>query len=151
MSNLLNKKHDLEKSLQDPPSEWAKKNLAEGGVRYSMWYVDHISGLKCSTNVESSDVALGVGNKKYGTYCAYYDINGGRKEIDISYRYTYTHSGTEFDGDTQSNSATPQAMQQQFKQDIKAIFDSLVIHDMDKDRMSKEGLLHDRKYEILEW
>ena len=42
-------------------------------------------------------------------------------------------------------------MQYQFKQDIKAIFDSLVIHDMDRERMAKEGLLHDRKYEIQEW
>lgn len=151
MSNLLNNKHDLEKSLQDPPTEWEKKNLTERGVGYRKRYVDYISGLKCSTNVESSNVALGVGNKEYGTYCAYYDVNGGRKEIDISYRYTYTHSGTKHEDDTQSSTVTPEAMQQQFKQDMKAIFDSLVIHDMDKTRMSKEGLLHDKKYEIQEW
>lgn len=150
MYGLLNK-DNLEKRLQEPPSEWAKKNLAERGVKYSKWYVDYIGGLKCSTNVEKANLALGVTNAKYGTYCAYYDTSGGRKEIDISYRYTYSHNGTKYDSDNKSSSVTPEAMQLQFKQDMKAIFDSLMIHDMDRERMAKEGLLHDKKYEIQEW
>lgn len=39
-------------------------------------------------------------------------------------------------------------MQEQFKQDIKEIFDSLIIHDIDRERMKKEGLLYDKKYKI---
>jgi hypothetical protein len=150
MYGLLNK-DDLEKRLQEPPTEWEKKNLAERGVGYHKWYVDYIGNLKCSTHVEGANIALGVGRRKYNTYCAYYDNNGITKEIYIDYDYTYTHSGTKFDGDTKSRSVTPEAMQYQFKQDIKAIFDSLVIHDIDRERMQKEGLLHDKKYEIQEW
>ena len=150
---LLDKKgsDDLERTTALPPSEHNKKNMAERGVAYNKNYVDFIGGLKCVTDVESSDVALGVGNKKYYTVCGYYDIAGAKKRLDIKYDYTYTHSGTEFDGDTKSSPITPEVMQRQFKQDIKAIFDSLVIHDMDRERMSKEGLLHDKKYEIQEW
>lgn len=150
---LLDKKRsdDLERTTALPPSEHNKKNMAERGVSYNKNYVDFIGGLKCVTDVESSNVAFGVGNKKYYTVCGYYATAGAKKRLDIKYDYTYAHSGTKFDGDTQNSSVTPEAMQNQFKQDIKAIFDSLVIHDMDKDRMQKEGLLHDRKYEIQEW
>jgi hypothetical protein len=126
-------------------------NMKERGVGYSKKYVDYIGGLKCGTDVESSNIALGVGSKRYYTACGYYDTTGAKKRIDIFYNYTYTHSGTKQDGDTQSSTVSPEAMQLQFKQDMKAIFDSLVIHDMDRERMAKEGLLYDRKYEIQEW
>ncbi len=125
-------------------------NMKERGISYKKKYIDYIGGLKCGTDVESANIALGVGNKKYYTVCGYYDKAGAKKRIDIFYNYTYAHNGTKYDGDTKSSTVTHEAMQRQFKQDIKAIFDSLVIHDMDRDRMSKEGLLHDKKYEIQE-
>lgn len=148
MYGLLNKNFDLEANLQQPLTEWEKKNIAERGVKYRKKYVDFIGGLKCSSSIEKANLALGVGSAKYGTTCAYYDTSGGRKEIYISYRYTYAHNSTKFDGENSSSIYSPQAMQTQFKQDIKAIFDSLVIHDMDREKMSKEGLLHDKKYDI---
>lgn len=147
---LLDKKKsdDLERTRALPPSEWEEKNLAERGVSYNKHYVDYIGNLKCTTNVESSNIAMGVGNKKYYTVCAYYDMTGAKKRIDIFYHYTYTNHGTKYDGDKTSSNVSPQIMQDQFKQDIKEIFDSLIIHDMDKERMKKEGLLYDKKYEI---
>lgn len=132
-------------------SDWEKKNNAERGVQYTKNYVDFIGGLKCGTRVESSNIALGVGTKSYQTSCYYFDNQQGAKFIHLNYRYTYSHSGTKHEDDTKSSTVTPEAMQNQFKQDIKAIFDSLVIHDMDRERMAKEGLLHNRKYEIQEW
>lgn len=129
-------------------SDWEKKNNAERGVNYVKRYVDFIGGLKCATRVESSNIALGVGTKSYQTNCNYFDNQGGAKNIHLGYSYTYTHSGTKNDRDTKSSSVTPQAMQKQFKQDMKAIFDSLVIHDMDRERMKKEGLLHDKEYDV---
>lgn len=152
--NMLDKEKntDLEQIVKNTPiSEWETKNNAERGVKYRKKYVDFIGGLKCITRVESGNIALGIGRKSYQTNCNYFDTNGTPKLIHFDYHYVYTHSGTKHDSDTKSSSITPEAMQQQFKQDIKAIFDSLVIHDMDRDRMSKEGLLHDRKYEIQEW
>jgi len=129
-------------------SDWEKRNNAERGVNYVKQYVDYIGGLKCGTRVESSNIALGVGTKSYQTNCTYFDNQGGAKNIHFGYSYTYTHSGTKYDGDSQSSSVSPETMQLQFKKDMKAIFDSLVIHDMDRERMRKEGLLHDKKYDI---
>lgn len=129
-------------------SDWEKKNNAERGVNYVKQYVDFIGGLKCGTRVESSNIALGVGTKSYQTNCTYFDNQGGAKNIHLAYSYTYTHSGTKNDRDTKSSSITPQAMQTQFKQDMKAIFDSLVIHDMDREKMNKEELLYDKKYDL---
>lgn len=147
-----NKSNQMEERYKNfKMSDWEKKNNAERGVKYVKIYIDFIGGLKCGTRVESSNIALGVGTKSYQTNCTYFDSQGGAKNIHLDYRYTYTHSGTKFDGDTKSSSVTPEAMSQQFKQDMKAIFDSLVIHDMDREKMNREGLLHDRKYEIQEW
>ncbi len=137
--------------------KWAKEvfsspdivaNMKERGVTYSKKYVDYIGGLKCGTDVESSNIAMGVGNKEYYTVCAYYDMTGAKKRIDIFYRYTYTNRGIKYDGDKTSSNVSPQIMQEQFKQDIKEIFDSLIIHDMDRERMKKEDLLYDKKYDI---
>lgn len=137
--------------------KWAKEvfsspdivaNMKERGVTYSKKYVDYIGGLKCGTDVESSNIAMGVGNKEYYTVCAYYDMTGAKKRIDIFYDYTYTNRGIKYDGDKTSSNVSPQIMQEQFKQDIKEIFDSLIIHDMDRERMKKEDLLYDKKYDI---
>ncbi|HUH42423.1 MAG TPA: hypothetical protein VLZ29_04860 [Sulfurimonas sp.] len=149
---FLIKNFDYEKWAQDVldrPDIVA--NMKERGVTYSKKYVDYIGGLRCGTDVESANIAMGVGHTKYYTVCGYYDTAGAKKRIDIFYNYTYTHRGTKFESDKTSSSISPQAMQMQFKQDMKAIFDSLVIHDMDRKRMEKEGLLHDKKYEINEW
>lgn len=143
------KNTDLEQIVKKTPmSDWERKNNAERGINYVKKYVDNIAGLKCMTRVESGNIALGIGRKSYQTNCNYFDLNGNPKLIHFDYHYVYTHKGTKYDGDTQSSSVSPEAMQNQFKQDMKAIFDSLIIHDMDRERMAKEGLLHDRKYDI---
>ncbi|MDD2651901.1 MAG: hypothetical protein PHX44_02475 [Sulfurimonas sp.] len=144
-----NKSNQMEERIKNfKMSDWEKKNNAERGVNYVKQYVDFIGGLKCGTRVESSNIALGVGTKSYQTNCTYFDNQGGAKNIHLAYSYTYTHSGTKNDRDTKSSSITPQAMQTQFKQDMKAIFDSLVIHDMDREKMNKEELLYDKKYDL---
>lgn len=150
---LLDKKKndDLERTRSLPPSEWEKKNIAERGVAYNKHYVDFIGGLKCTSNAESSSPALGVGFKKYYTVCGYYDINGNKKRIDIMYHYVSSFNGTKFQSDATSTIASGKDIDTLFKQDMKAIFDSLVIHDIDRAKMQNEGLLHDKKYEIQEW
>lgn len=147
---LLDKKKsdDLERTRALPISEWEKKNISGRGVKYNKHYVDYIGGLKCTTNAESSSPALGVGFKKYYTVCGYYDTNGNKKRIDIMYHYTSTFNGTKFQSDTTSTVASNKDIETLFKQDMKAIFDSLVIHDMDRTRMQKAGLLHNRVYDV---
>ena len=122
-------------------------NMKEKGVSYKKKYVDYIGGLRCGTDVESSSPALGVGFKKYYTVCGYYDTNGNKKRVDIMYHYISSFNGTKFQSDTTSTIASGKDIDTLFKQDMKAIFDSLVIHDMDRERMSKEGLLYDKKYD----
>lgn len=147
---LLDKKksNDLERTTALPPSERNQKNMEERGVVYNKNYVDYIDGLKCVTDAESSSPALGVGFKKYFTVCGYYDTSGNKKRIDIMYHYISSFNGTKFQSDTTSTIASGKDIDTLFKQDMKAIFDSLVIHDMDRERMSKEGLLHERKYDV---
>lgn len=125
-----------------------KKNMAERGVSYNRNYVDYIGGLKCVTDVESSSPALGVGFKKYFTVCGYYDTNGNKKRVDIMYHYISSFNGTKFQSDTTSTITSGKDIDALFKQDMKAIFDSLVIHDIDRERMAKEGLLYDKKYDV---
>lgn len=129
-------------------SEWEKKNNKERGVSYRKSYVDYIGRLKCGTRVESSSIALGVGTKSYQTNCTYFDNQNGAKNIHLMYTYTYSSKGTKFQDDKTSSNVTAEKMQEQFKKDIKAIFDSLVIHDMDIEKMSKSNLLHDKKYDV---
>ena len=129
-------------------SKWEKDNNAERGVKYRKGYVDYIASLKCGTRVESSSIALGVGSKTYQTNCTYFDKNNGAKNIHLMYRYTYSSPGTKFTNDKTSTNVTPKTMQRQFKQDIKAIFDSLIIHDIDMEKMKKHNLIHDKKYDI---
>lgn len=126
-------------------------NMKEKGVSYKKKYVDYIGGLKCGTDVESSSPALGVGFKKYYTVCGYYDTNGNKKRVDIMYHYISSFNGTKFQSDTASTITSGKDIDTLFKQDMKAIFDSLIIHDMDRERMQQEGLLYERKYEIQPW
>ena len=142
------KSDDLERTTALPPSERNKKNMEERGVVYNKNYVDYIEGLKCVTDTESSSPALGVGFKKYFTVCGYYDISGNKKRIDIMYHYISSFDGTKFQSDTTSTITSGKDIEILFKQDMKSIFDSLVIHDMDRERMSKEGLLHDKQYNL---
>lgn len=119
------------------------------GVTYAKQYVDYIGGLRCATYVISqSHLAEGVGSKYYQTNCNYFDIAGGAKNIHIDYRYTFAYDETKFADEKSQISITPTQMEEQFKKDIKAIFNSLQIHDIDKAKMQGLGLLHDKKYEI---
>ena len=129
-------------------SKWEKDNNKERGVKYRKGYVDYIASLKCGTRVESSSIALGIGSKTYQTNCTYFDKNNGAKNIHLMYSYTYASKGSKFSSDETSTNLTPEKMQKQFKQDIKSIFDSLVIHDMDIDKMNKHNLIHNKKYDI---
>lgn len=128
-------------------SDWEKKNNAERGVRYVKNYIDFIGEMKCGTRVESSSIALGVGVKSYQTNCNYFDNQNGAKNIHFYYHYISSFNGTKFQ-DSTSTIASGEDLERLFKQDMKEIFDSLVIHDMDREKMSKDGLLHDRKYDI---
>lgn len=134
-----------------PLTDWKMTNHIERGVNYYKNYVDFVSGLKCGTNVESQNIAEGIGSKKYWTFCPYYDKQGSKKYIGLDYRFYYTFDRTKFQGSDNPSLIGHrfEEVQLQFKKDMKVIFDSMEIYDMDRERMRKEGLLYNKKY-ILE-
>ncbi|MCW8896236.1 hypothetical protein [Sulfurimonas sp.] len=149
----------LDKELNDefeeyfsnlPLTEWRMNNNMERGINYYKNYVDFIGGLKCGTNVESQNIADGIGSKKYWTFCPYYDKQGNLKLVGVDYRFYYTFDRTKFEGGDDPSLVRHrlQEIQLQFKKDMKEIFDSIEIYDMDRDRMQKEGLLYDEKYSL---
>lgn len=125
-------------------------NTFERGVNYYKDYVDFVAGLKCGTNVESQNIAEGIGSKHYSTFCPYYDKQGNKKYIGIDYRFYFTFNQTKFEGSDNPSLLKHKfdEIQLQFKHDMKEIFDSIEIYDMDKERMEKEGLLYHKKYTL---
>ncbi|MBE0496835.1 MAG: hypothetical protein IBX45_10515, partial [Campylobacterales bacterium] len=68
--------------------------------------------------------------------------------VGIDYHFYYTFDRTKFQGSNNPSLARHQfeEIQLQFKKDMKVIFDSMEIYDMDRERMEKEGLLYNKKY-----
>lgn len=133
-----------------PLTEWKMDNHLERGVNYYKNYVDFIGGLKCGINVESQNMANGIGSKKYWAFCPYYDKQGNKKYLGIDHRFYYTFNQTKFEG-SDSPSLVRHKLKEielQFKKDMKEIFDSIEVYDMDRERMQKEGLLYDEKYSL---
>lgn len=142
---------ELEKYFENQPlTNWEMTNHMERGVNYSKVYVEFIGGLKCVTNVESQNMAAGIGSKHYQSNCNYYNKQNQPKNIHIDYRFYYTFNRTKFEGSDNPSLVRYklEEIQLQFKKDMKEIFDSLVIYDMDTERMQKEGLLYDEKYSL---
>lgn len=130
--------------------DWEMSNHLERRVNYSKKYTNFIGKLKCMESVESNNIADGVGRKVYNIRCPYYDKQGDKKYIYISADINFTFDSTKFEG-----SDTPSLVryklldiEKQFKMDMKEILDSLEIYDIDIERMQKDELLYDKKYDI---
>ncbi|AQW86720.1 hypothetical protein CPIN18020_1538 [Campylobacter pinnipediorum subsp. caledonicus] len=137
--------------INAPLSDFDLEDDIESRTEYYKRYIDYIAGLKCYTYTYSKNIGMGLGNKNHDTICPYYDINGKETLIRIHYDFVFTAGGTVLEGSKQSSTKnyTPQQMNYAFKQDVKEIFDSLEIYDIDKDRMIKQGMYYpDKKYDI---
>lgn len=149
---LLDKKSNknFEKYFENRPlTSWQITNHLDRKVEYYKNYVDYVAGLKCKTSVESQDIiANGIGSKNYYTTCKYFNKQGLPKTLEISYDFYYTFDRTKFErGDNPSLVRYKlKEIEHQFKKDMKEIFDSIQIYDIDRDRMKKEGLLYNKKY-----
>lgn len=153
LDSLLDKKfNDTFEQYNEslPLSNWQMYNTFERGVNYYKDYVDFVAGLKCDTRVESQNIAEGIGSKAYWTLCPYYDKQGNKKYIRTNYRFYFTFDQTKFEGSDNPSLRKHkfEEIQLQFKHDMKEIFDSIEIYDMDKERMEKEGLLYNKKYTL---
>ena len=133
-----------------PLTKWEIKNHRETRVNYYKDYVDFVSKLKCHTSVSSQNIANGIGSKSYWTFCPYYDKQGMAKYIGIDYRFYFTFNRTKFEGADNPSLVKHkfEEIELQFKKDMKEIFDSLEIYDMDRAKMKEEGLLYNHKYDL---
>ncbi len=153
---LLNKKYIdvLNEHLHNLPlTPWEIKNNKERRITYFQRYADYIAGLKCGTKVESRNITANIGSRDYQTTCDYYDKKGNPQRLHSHYILTFTFNQTLFEGSHSPSLVQHhlEEIQLQFKQDMKEIFDSMILYDMDTERMKKEGLLFDEKYQIQHW
>ncbi len=119
-------------------------------ANYSKRYINFVGKLKCMESVKSNNIADGVGRKNYNIGCPYYDKQGNKKYIYITASMNFTFDGTKFDGSDNPSLAKYKLLdiEKQFKMDMKEILDSLEIYDIDIERMQKDELLYDKKYDI---
>jgi len=93
-----------------------------------------------------------VANKNYGIACGYYDIDEGKRILDISYRYNYAAGNIrmQHDKDTpKSELLTQLQVETILKEAVKRVVDSIEIKRLDRERMEREGLMHyDKKFEM---
>ncbi|AQW81919.1 hypothetical protein CPIN17260_1644 [Campylobacter pinnipediorum subsp. pinnipediorum] len=147
----LTKKNTFDYYINAPLSDLDLEGHIESRTEYHKRYINYIAGLKCYTISLSTNIGMGLGNRLNSITCPYYNKDGEEMAIMVHYDFIFTTGGTVLEGSKQSSTKnyTLQQMNYAFKQDVKEIFDSLEIYDIDKDRMIKQGMYYpDKKYDI---
>ncbi|WP_419678322.1 hypothetical protein ACN2EN_04060 [Aliarcobacter lanthieri] len=177
MKEMVHIKHSSETYLFDSNKYFNKENLdsfekeinennniieytKRYGKRYNRAFVDYIDGIKCRTLEwnEFDDIYHTTSGKNtktiklFETYCSFYSLepiqNTYEQLLHLSYSYSYNPESSIFKNKDKTKEQILKNIQNQFNQDIYEIFNSIKINSMDRERMKKEGLLYDRKYEI---
>jgi len=159
-SQYLNKKN-LDKFEKDINNKNAIFHLEtnRGSSTFTKAFIDYVDGVKCRTFLNPiyesfNDTAkLIILTQKYMTYCSFYGLGvpeASERVLEIFYEYHYSFESEIFKNSNKTEEEILKDIQNQFKQDIKEIFDSIKIHTMNREKMQKEGLLYDKKYEIRE-
>ncbi|WP_418180303.1 hypothetical protein ACNSOL_09490 [Aliarcobacter lanthieri] len=175
MKEMVHIKHSSETYLFDSNKYFNKENLElfekevikniieytkRYGKRYNRAFVDYIDGIKCRTLEwnEFDDIYHTTSGKHtttiklFETYCSFYSFelidNSYEHFLHLSYSYSYNPESSIFKNNDKTKEQILENIQNQFNQDIYEIFNSIKIDVMDRERMKKEGLLYDRKYEI---
>lgn len=131
-------------------SDWEMSNYLERRVNYSKQYINFVGKLKCTEDVQSSNIADGVGSKKYSLSCPYYDKQGDKKFIHVMANMYLTFDRTKFVGSDSPSLVKHKLLdiEKQFKMDMREVLDSLEIYNIDIERMQKDELLYNKKYDI---
>jgi hypothetical protein len=131
----------------------------EQGIKYARGWVPYIKGMRCAGGVFSRSfggTAYSATSKNYSIGCGYYDKQGGKRLLEISYRY-YGGTGdtelqTDKDDNTKEKHLTPQEAETELKQALKEVLKTLKLKNFDKEKMIKEGLYHPNKeFESTKW
>ncbi|WP_419678315.1 hypothetical protein ACN2EN_04025 [Aliarcobacter lanthieri] len=127
------------------------------GRKYKKAFIDYVDGIKCRTfpwdnlsGMYNNTSKQSILTQVYETYCSFYGLGvaGHEQLLHIYYEYSYNFESDIFKNSNKTKEQILKDIQNQFKQDIKEIFNSIKLHYMDRERMKKEGLLYDKKYEI---
>jgi len=157
-SEYLNKKNldKFEKDINNKNSTFYLETN-RGSRTFTKAFIDYVDGVKCRTFLNPiyesfNDTAkLTILTQKYMTYCSFYGLGvpeAPERVLEIFYEYHYSFESEIFKNSNKTKEEVLKDIQNQFKQDIKEIFDSIKIHTMNREKMKKEGLLYSKKYEI---
>lgn len=131
------------------------KRDKEQGISYKKGWAAYIKGMKCLGNVFSRSFggnAYSATSKNYNILCGYYDKQEGKRILEISYRYYGGTGDTKLQGSQDEKNITPKEAEEELKEALKEILQTLHIKRFDKERMIQEGLYHpERKFESTKW
>jgi hypothetical protein len=155
--NYLDKKNldNFEKDIKD--NKKIIHHNKYNGRRYKRAFIDYIDGIRCRTfpwnepsGMYNTTSKRSILTQVYETFCSFYGLGvaGHEQLLHIHYEYSYNFESDIFKNSDKTKEQILKDIQNQFKQDIKEIFNSIKLHYMDRERMKREGLLYDRKYEI---
>ena len=131
------------------------KRDKEQGISYKKGWVAYIQGMKCLGNVFSRSFggnAYSATSKNYNILCGYYDKQEGKRILEISYRYYGGIGDTKLQGSQDEKNITPKEAEEELKEALKEILQTLHIKCFDKEKMIQEGLYHpERKFKSTKW
>lgn len=124
----------------------------EYGIKYDKVFINYIDGVRCRTFPRKESYQkdyehnLTINTKEFDTYCSYYNFSGDGKLLWVNYLYNYSFESEFFKGIKKPELRIEilKDIEIEFKQNMKEIFDSIQLHDMDRERMQKEGLLYNK-------
>jgi|GEM_PF-1372402 len=148
---------DFDKEYTDKyPDDWRMSDYfgirkyydTEKYITYAKRYINFIDKLKCMVNVKLVDVTRYFDKENtiilgYPIICPYYNKEGAKKYLCINASSIKLVSEKVDEKDKWLDA------QEKFRMDLKEMADSLEVYDVDKEQMQKEGLLYDKKYDIL--
>jgi len=117
-------------------------------ISYAKRYINFVDKLKCIVYVKLTDATRYFDKEDnitlgYSIICPYYNKAGTKHHLRISASAIKLVSEKSDEQDKWLDA------QERFRMDLKEIADSLELHHMDRERMQKEELLYDKKYDIL--
>ena len=125
------------------------------GVTYGRDWIPYIKGMRCAGGVFSRSFGGNVysaTSKNYSIGCGYYDKKFGKRILNISYRYYGGTGDTKLQGSQDEKNITPKEAEEELKEALKEILQTLHIKRFDKEKMIQEGLYHpERKFESTKW
>ncbi|MGB2553050.1 hypothetical protein ACPF04_07730 [Campylobacter sp. MOP51] len=147
----------FEKSAKaNPNQKYYNKKYAR---TYKEGYLDYIDGVKCRSfhastpfnyyEIDKKDMWGAIWTEEYETYCSIYQADGKPGLIVIYYEYSYNIRNKDlFKGDDKSNQQVLDMIKNEFRGHIQTVFTTIKFHNIDREKMRKEGLLVDKPYKV---